>query len=184
MKKVARLFALSVGVGFILLGFVVGHEAEGAGGPAPFCPGQSVPWSLTALGQTTPPIVDGDTVVGTRTLTGLVYLTCQVNAPTTGTCNLSPDGSTISFNLVVHSPTSPSGDISGTYEVPPGGPDCGTIVGTTTLTEPHAYSQSGQGQYACPGTVCYSAIPAVSGPGLAVMALLLAVAAVFVLRRR
>jgi hypothetical protein len=180
MKKVSRHLVFCGAAGLILAGLLVGHEAQGQM-QATWCPGQSQPWSFSFVGTNYGTINAGDTVVGTVSESGLVFQTCQVNAPTTGTCTVAPDFLSISFNLVVQSPV--TGDISGTVEVPTGAPSCGLVSATLTLTEPHSFQGTQTSSYACNGLPCPSAVPAVSGPGLAVMGLLLAGTAVLVLKR-
>lgn len=180
MKEAARLAVLCVVAGVILPGLVAGHRAEGQ--PVDWCPGQSQPWDVKFVGTDFGIINDGDTVVGTVTVSGLLFQTCQVNGPSPGTCTVAPDGLSISFNVVAHGAS--IADISGTYELPPGAPNCGSVFATITLTEPHAIQVPDDTAYACNGFPCPSPIPAVGGRGLAVMGLLLAGTAVWVLKRR
>jgi len=180
MKEAARLALLCVVAGVILPGLVARHQAEGQ--PSDWCPGQSQPWDVSFVGSDFGTINDGDTVVGTITLSGLVFQTCQVYGPTIGTCTIAPDGLSISFNVVAHAAS--TADISGTYEIPPGAPNCGSLLATITLTAPHAFQVVDDTTYACDGIPCPSPIPAVGGSGLAVMALLLAAVAVIALWRR
>jgi hypothetical protein len=149
---------------------------------APFCPGVPIPWDWTFAGNDYGGIINaGDHVVGTINVSSFVFLSCVVNSPTTGTCTVSPDGSSISFNLTnVQGPS--AGDISGNGEVPPDGGYCGTISATLNLTEPHTFTGTETDPYECNGVPC--PIPTLNTPGLAVLALLLAGLAVAVLLRR
>lgn len=180
MKEAVRLAILCVVAGVILPGLVAGHQAEGQ--PVHWCPGQSQPFDLKFVGTDFGIINDGDTVVGTVTVSNLLFQTCQVNGPTIGTCTIAPDGLSISFNVVAHGAS--VSDISGTYEIPPGATNCGSLFATITLTEPHAIQVPDDTAYACNGIPCPSPIPAVGGPGLALMALLMAAVAVIALWRR
>jgi len=145
------------------------------------CPGEQVSYEVFFVGNAFGTINAGDTVVGTLAFGGMVFQTCQVNAPTTGTCTVAPGGSSISFNLAnVQSP--PGGDISGTFQVPADAPTCGILTIRVDLTEPYTSDTEQLTPYACAGVPC--SVPALGRTGLLVLALLLAAIAVGALVRR
>ena len=144
-----------------------------------FCPGETIPYEVNLVGLDS--IIAGEDVEGTIAFTTLLFQTCQVNAPTFGTCTVSPDGSTISFDLGnVQSPA--GGDLSGNLLLPEDAPNCGTVTDTIDLTEPDTFHESDTTPYACDGVTC--AIPATGRLGLLVLALLLAAIGVATLYRR
>jgi hypothetical protein len=147
----------------------------------PLCPGEPVSWAEFFLGPDFGTINTGDTVVGTAVVSGVLFDTCVVNAPTTGTCTVAPDGSSISFSLANVSSPGP-GDLSGLLEVPSNAYGCGPISLTIDLTEPHTFHFVDTAEYACRGLPC--PIPATGVAGSAVMALLLAAIAVAVILRK
>ena len=146
-----------------------------------FCPGVPVPFMAPmVMTFAAVPVSAGDHVIGTLSASGMVFQSCIVNPLETGSCQISPDGSTISFDLP--SILASGVDLSGLMEIPPGGPYCGTITLNADLTAPQTYHLSQSTAYECNGGPC--PIPLLSRTGLAILALLLAAAAVAVLSRR
>jgi hypothetical protein len=146
-----------------------------------FCPGVPVPFMAPmVMTFAAVPVSAGDHVIGTLSASGMVFESCIVNPLETGSCQISPDGSTISFDLP--SILASEADLSGLMEIPPGGPSCGTITLTADLTAPQTYHLSQSTAYECNGVPC--PIPLLSRTGLAILALLLAAVAAAVLSRR
>ncbi|MFI5166692.1 MAG: hypothetical protein ACHQQS_08740 [Thermoanaerobaculales bacterium] len=148
---------------------------------APFCPGNTIPFQASFVGTQFGTINVGDTVVGTAAFGGVIVQTCVVNTGpgTTGTCIVAPGGSSISFNL---GNVQSGSDFTGTALIPLTAPVCGTLTVTVDLTEPHVFHYVENDPYSCDGAC--TAIPALGGPGLVALALLLAAIAVGVIRRR
>ncbi len=146
-----------------------------------FCPGEPVPFMAPmVMTFAAAPVSAGDHVIGTLSVSGMVFQSCIVNPLETGSCQISPDGSTISFDLP--SILASGADLSGLMEIPPGSSYCGTITLSADLTAPQTYHTSQSTDYACNGAPC--PIPLLDRSGLAILTLLVATAGILSLWRR
>ena len=154
------------------------------GAPAPgltFCPGEQVPFMAPMfMTFAAVPVSAGEHLTGTLSASGMVFESCIVNPLETGSCQISPDGSTISFDLP--SILASDADLSGVMEIPPGSPYCGTITLSADLTAPQTYHMSQSTDYACNGGPC--PVPLLGRSGLVILTLLVATAGIASLWRR